>query len=469
VGAPFVSVVIAYEDRRATLEHLESWTKEQSTDPDAFEVVAVVGPSSGLRATDIGDRLRVQDQLIQDPGQLRSHLQHAGLGAARGEVILLTEDHCLAEAGCVGAVVEAFERDPALQAATLRYGHESRTDVARLEADVFEANVAADDERWDRVRARGFAIRRGVAMAAGGIEADLGVFAEAVLASRLHRSGIAIGHIEAAGIRHVNTLDMADLVSSVDDYIDGQLRHCVRTDPAVDDVYFPRAVVYARAEMMPWHRSLRTAADLVAIAFAAPEARRVATGAALRTASGPRGARVSSDVGRRSAARAVRRADPDSTERIDGFQRLWEACALRRRVSTLQAVAAPPPAALAPGRYEGEHLARLDAFGLHAPEAHEGRSFRWAAPVLSLDIASPRARNLTVELDTGPLRPDLAGVALGAASRGRALRPVIDGNRIRVSVPGGGRLTILADRLDVRNSRERRRLALPVFGLAIEG
>src|SRR4029077_14269383 len=101
------------------------------------------------------------------------------------------ESHCLATPGCVAGVLERFAV-AGLRAASLASGHVNQTSFAGLEEALYKRNEESwwRPGTWNRVRLRGFAVRRHEYLDAGGLEARFGAFSEAALAARLHSKGV---------------------------------------------------------------------------------------------------------------------------------------------------------------------------------------------------------------------------------------------------------------------------------------
>jgi hypothetical protein len=465
---PRVSVVIPFEDQRTELPFLEAWTCSQTAPPDLFEVIAVTGPESPVTPDAIARRLRGHDRLIREPSSLKSRLQHAGMAAAGGDIVLLTEDHVRPEPGCVAAVVAAFDAEPGLDAASLTATNLARTRFGRLEQAFDEAGgTTAPPEHWNQVRSRGFAIRREVLESIGGVRAELGEFAEPELATRIHAAAIRVVRLEHAVVAHATSPSRRSIDGAVRGFVRGEVIHLRSTDPSGNDHYFPRSPTYLRTEAMPTDAARRAAVGALAIA---------------RAHDGPVRALALREAARvlvlTPLARAASRADEITNlvaahtrpaSRAAAFAGLHGAMLRRHRIAAVLAGAAPVlPLGL--GEVTDDALVRVDGYGVHGLERSADRTYRWLAPMATFRLDLPTGRH-TVELVTGRMR-DLDGVPIAAAVNGTPAAVGLDGGTVRIDIdgiPGNGpvELLVLTGRLRDVPPHERRRLALPLVAIRI--
>src|SRR5688572_3184369 len=96
--APRFSVVMLLPEARGLAEQsVRSWTAGQDFARRRLELVAVSdGREPGVE-TRVPPWLGTSDRLLLYPGATRTELCGRGARAARGEFIVFTESHCLAE------------------------------------------------------------------------------------------------------------------------------------------------------------------------------------------------------------------------------------------------------------------------------------------------------------------------------------------------------------------------------------
>ena len=185
-AVPQLSVVIPFGDPRGDPRYIKSWTRKQTCSPDAFEVIVVTDGTSRDLDDEIRLHLRDADRLVNCQANNRFESYDPGAKAAAAPLLLLTEDHCVADPHCVEEVLRS-QRADGWQGAMLDSGHINRTGLAlmeqRLYEDMFERWWSKPDY-WDKVRIRGFAVLREHYFAAGGLAGQYSHFAEGLLCER---------------------------------------------------------------------------------------------------------------------------------------------------------------------------------------------------------------------------------------------------------------------------------------------
>src|SRR4029077_15889799 len=92
------------------------------------------------------------------------------------------------------------------QGAMLHSGHISRTGVGLMEERLYEEMFErywSKPDFWDKVRIRGFVLRREYYFAAGGTPGHYSLFAESLFSARLHKHGVRSTYLPRAVVRHV--------------------------------------------------------------------------------------------------------------------------------------------------------------------------------------------------------------------------------------------------------------------------
>ena len=208
MNRPLISVIVPFGDPRGDPRYVKTWTRSQTCSPGDFEVIVVTDWKSGDLDEQIRLQLRDSDRLIHHYGHDRFAGYDYGAKAAAAPLLLLTEDHCVADPHCLEEVLRS-QRAEAWQAAMLHSGHISRTDLARAEEQLYEEMFErywSKPDYWNRVHLRGFAVQREHYFAAGGLPGQYSLFAESLFAARLYKSGVRTTYLPRAVVRHVGLI-----------------------------------------------------------------------------------------------------------------------------------------------------------------------------------------------------------------------------------------------------------------------
>lgn len=252
--APTLSVVLPLVDDRGYGESaIASWTGQKAS-AGCFEIVAVAAGRHGSLVERCRALLRPQDRMETAPGAGEVELYAAGIRAARGEFLLFTEAHCIADPGAVAAVLDHLSGSPGC-ALQLSGQALAANGFARFETRLLkEGQAAFPGDAWRRVSLRGFVVRRSALSAAGGLLASCGRFAEAVLAIRLARLGIGIEHCPAAQVRHGNCKRARDLAAALRPLGRGQAVWRERCEAGHETEFLPPLSDWS--ERAAWRRPL---------------------------------------------------------------------------------------------------------------------------------------------------------------------------------------------------------------------
>ena len=162
------------------------------------------------KSRDLDDEIRLHlrdaDRLVHCQANNRFECYDPGAKAAAAPLLLLTEDHCVADPHCVEEVLRS-QRAEGWQGAMLHSGHINRTDVGLMEQRLYEEMFErywSKPDYWDKVRIRGFAVLREHYFAAGGIPGQYSLFAESWFSARLHKYGVRSTYLPRAVVRHVS-------------------------------------------------------------------------------------------------------------------------------------------------------------------------------------------------------------------------------------------------------------------------
>jgi hypothetical protein len=207
VSGPAITVLVPLIDARGdAAEHIRSWTQEQSLARERYQVIVAAPLGEEELRRRVAEILTEHDKLIVVEQDGLS-LYDAAAEVADADWLLPTESHCLGQRVCLAEIVAAIEREPELEAMTLEHGHVVSTSVDRLCArwfgDVYD--VWRQPGEWTRLNLVGFAIRRDLYRAEGGLDGRFGLFSSFVLGAKLDQRGVRIPHLAGAQVDHVHT------------------------------------------------------------------------------------------------------------------------------------------------------------------------------------------------------------------------------------------------------------------------
>jgi hypothetical protein len=267
---PALTVVLPLVDDRGLGDAaLASWAG-QTLDPGNFEIVAVVDDPRSRLARRAGSFLRSHDRLLVAPGAGEMELYQAGADAARAELLLFTEAHCLAEPETAEALIRHFTESKA--AAAILGGEPAESNaIARFETRLLEEGLRNQPaETWRRVALRGLAIRRTAWIEAGKFATECGRLAEAILAVRLERLGGRIEACPEARIRHGNCTRLRDLAAALRPHGRGQAVWRERCEAGLESEFLPRLPDWS--ERARWEPGLARHAVHILLRMTAREA-----------------------------------------------------------------------------------------------------------------------------------------------------------------------------------------------------
>lgn len=481
-----VSVIVPFGDPRSAVEHLDSWT-QQTLAPERFEIIVVANPQRSNLAA-IRERLRPHDRLLSTDARNPFPMYRQAAEAARGTILFFTEDHCVAEPECLEAVA-SFLEDETYAGATVRWAHINHTVVARMEQLVNEIDERAwfAAGHWNDLRIRGFALRRAIYRELGGFQGQYHEFAEAILAAQLHAQQRRIGFVNAAGVRHVNTLTLDHLRHNVQHYTNGECAYCTTHDEGFCDRYFAASHAFAPVRMAA---AEDTARHLLALGLVLGEGLR--GGGPGRAAAllligewlHLRTSRLRVWLRRRiKAPLSVLTARMrfalwrfNEAAQLRAFKDYWEAVTQATRADFFSRHN-PPLRPRLPMTPDAQGEVPLDTLpGLHPIETSKGTSFRWTPPIASILFALPPDDYL-VEIDTLGLRGPASRLPLSFLWNDRLLPPSAHNrsdtrlwfriDRQACDPAGRQRATIVIPAMSLFGSREHRRLGLPVAALRV--
>ncbi len=133
------SVLVPLEDTRGdVIEHLRTWTREQTLFPrERFQLVLATDGNDPAGERELRKILEPQDALAHaDTGHVVG-LWRKAAESATAPWLILTEAHCQADPQCLAATSEAIAVEPDLDAAMFTHGHITRAVPGELTARWF--------------------------------------------------------------------------------------------------------------------------------------------------------------------------------------------------------------------------------------------------------------------------------------------------------------------------------------------
>lgn len=224
-----VSVVIpSPDDRGQAMNSIGSFLKQSLP----AEQVEVIVPANGSEPAleQMIDRQFPRVRLTRHPGATIPALYNAGVAAARGRYVFITEMHVVADESCLTEALKFVDRT-GLPAAICASEGINLSRIAEGEQRVFENDIAYWRQTGkSKVTIRGFLIERHFWQAGGGLIPEFGHFAELLFGRRLKELGCHIGYADEAIIRHCNQVSLSGLLSELIAYGRDEA-HCSRSRP----------------------------------------------------------------------------------------------------------------------------------------------------------------------------------------------------------------------------------------------
>lgn len=489
---PLVSVLVTLmRHRDITRESVQSWTAEQTLPRRQIELIVLSDGTDPVTESKTREVLGPEDRLIRLDAANEIELYHAAASQARGEWLLFTEPHCIADRGCITALLAHAEKENLDGCCVRTQAVAERHWTARMEARMYLEDAATwtQEGDWRKFTKRGFLLRRSAYEAVGGLEFRYGWFAETVIAARLQARGFRVGFAPDALIRHHNATELSELLDYAAQYrrqevVFHEEQPGVLPGPSVlpaaaairGDARLGRVI--NRCVRQTWRDAFRLRV------FKSSRKLRAAWGLAWSALHGWITTYFSDSLDRFvsrvrlwTAHLRLRLPGRGDEARYRAFLDLWQRAGdhavleMQQRLGLRLRPMAPISAGetCLPGEASGEHF-----WGFHQPEWLQGKSFRWSKPLACL-LVEARRSNLEICIDVGAVRPlSRSEVKLfwnGRLAKSDAARST--GGLFVFLVPEKHFtdaptqiLTLLCRPVPGRLSRDSRRLGLPLFAIS---
>jgi predicted dehydrogenase len=400
---PKMTVILPMEDHRGLgSQAIESWVHHQRCDPDDFELIIITDARTREREAEFSSLLRPSDTLIHREAANEMDQYHIGAKLAKGQYLLFTEPHCVAEPQAISEAIRFFEtRD--LDGFCPRSVPLLTNDISRMESRMYEDGFIgwSRAERWEKVILRGFAIRSQIYFEVGGFNPRYGRFAEWLLAATLKQKGYRLAYAPGFGVNHLYADNFSLLDAFIKEFTDGE---CLFRDegprdfclqffgqpPEWDEVRSIDPVLIRLLVQTLWNRVLRGPVPLGAGRSwweALKQLLRLLPLALL-------GARLLVLKWENLVRGAVFRFYwwwMNSEKRYQAFVDWYSRTTSLHRVRYAVAHPVRPPSLpVSADSYLAEEISPGNSFGFHALETHEGQSFRWSSAVAALQLSLPR-------------------------------------------------------------------------------
>jgi hypothetical protein len=483
-----VAITVIYpvhELRGDFVSPLRSWTREQTLARDRYRVLVVCGEADRGHTAAMQSLLGPNDEWLQVRGRGYGLLLNAGSARVRTPWLVMTEGHCVAEPGCLEAVMRWIEANPDGQVGNFDLIHPNDGIVSRLVARWYDDLLMqwSTPPNWPHAISGGVAIRRSLLDEVGAMEPDFGAFAPHVQSARLYSRGVKVQRVPGAAVLHLDERSMAEFCESTASYIRGELVARSRLDPAFLEHFFGDAYIWSNPRRFQRGTALALARALIAAARASPRRAAAHVGALVSLL-----AEAAAGLRLRIAVNSLTLAlDAITIERLpipEGlrWRRFLRSHQRTVRLTQLRWLLRNPvvatDAGLSEGRWAIERLGPNDIVGVHGLEEFGGRRFRWIEPVAMIRTA-PRQTSCELRIETGGIRGDPLRSLLAVIVAGRALPRKYctsdDRGTLTIHLPAAfaaaanDGVALVCDPLSPRRAGtpDRRSLGLPVVSIAI--
>jgi hypothetical protein len=458
-----------------------TWTREQTFGRGKFEVILLSDGSDPSLARDLNGILALPDRVLTFPGIHEFQMYNLAALTALGELLVITEGHCLADPAFLSEMDRFFNESPHYRAACGKSAAIAANAFARMDAYWVEHGFRQPWQpgNYPRVIRHGLAIDRRLFLAIGGFDPQAGFYAEQPLGAALCDRGHSVGSVPAALVRHHYRTGLLELWPFVKDMVRGE--YACRRKYSAD--YLARYFGPATEPVRPDPQLSRTVCRLVG-----PELLRRLLRFDVRALwvlwlamlshvpaaiFGSWWHRLARTINVIWMWLACWRHYFSETRLRSAYQDLWQSMTGLARLDVPDLRSAPPLAG-----FHGSCRRLIDAwpadrlFGFHQSEMHATGSFRWSEPVFAIELP-PRTAPFELELETGGLRSDCVKLVVFYNGRplGSAVRVDDQSIRCRILPAPAARQSILFVCSPLRPRQhgvpDQRTLGIPVFAVSI--
>lgn len=476
-----VSIVIPLTDARGdAVEHLSTWTDNQTHPRDRFQVVIASDGGQPDVDRDVAALLQPHDRFEVFSGASMIQLWNRAVELADCDWLLFTENHVQAEADCVEKAVEGIAANPGLDAASIEHGHIAPNVTGQLGARWFDEVYGEwfRPEQWQRLNLAGFVIRRDALRSVGGHEHRYGLFAAPLLSARLDERGAEVGHLPDARILHIQCHEIDEHHEHSADYVVGESEARTELPAVFAERYFGfRPLVWNRRSMESGS-ARRTAAIVArellrALRRRSGDTRWLLHSLVARLPAAIAGARPRRRLAELAFALSERVSDARWVPRALRYRAYLRAQDHVVRLAQLRWVerrSDGPAPTLGPGAHSIESVGEGGIVGVHGLERQDGHWFRWSEPVVTMRVESSAGERLRI--DTGGLvGPPLERIAAAYADTQRLREGDLSqrGAELVLELPEGLTTLTLLSRPPPPGREEERELGLPIFSVQLGG
>lgn len=470
---PLFSVVIPLEFHRGQWEQAWLAWLSQTADPSLYEIILVVphgfAALAELKAL-AGDRARLEF------GACEHDIGLCAFGAtkARGTYLFFTESHCRPEPEVLALCARAVAAHPEWAGFSCRSIPICHNRLSVAEAAMYDADIEVGMRQhpWRKVLDQCFVTRRDLYEECDGFRAELGHFAEWVLAAAYFARGYQIGYLEEARFHHYYVGQLDDLKTFTRDFVRGEIRYLAEGDRAPES-----RLIEAPVEWITWagfDAGLARAALAALVGYSLAgrgwrrpdEKLRALLRHAIPALFGDRAARLLARLDAVHARLALTVATAAGSDGAIGrwLKRYIAALIRLQRLDCLRDMRRQTgPVAGLIGHQIVAHV------GFHAQESAMGHTFRWSEPQAAVRIAGRPGRVL-VRIDSPALRAPLNEIRTqfyldGARLDPDAVQTGRDGYLLSLELPSSGRAVLAWACPLLRGDGDARALGLCIAGI----
>ena len=190
---------------------------------ERFEILVVADDRLAIDP-EIDALLRKQDRVVRGRFANLAEQFDAGMRAASGDFVFLTESHCLPAPDCLEAMDRYLVANPRLAGACCESVPAWHNNYQFIDATTFEEGyrlfLRTDD--WRKLSVHGMALRRDVYLALGGLQDQYGRFAEMLFAAALRDGGHELGYARESIVTHHYRETLQEIIDGTDEYVSSE-------------------------------------------------------------------------------------------------------------------------------------------------------------------------------------------------------------------------------------------------------